>query len=336
MTFSYPIPANEADFEEFCLILLSRHWDCSDLERYARRGQSQDGLDIIDLSGRHPLRAAQCKRYDPLLPITVTTILKEVERAKGFTPKIDRFVIMASSKDDKEAQKAVLQINRDHRQQGLFTVQLLLWREIERLLRKYPEVAREVYGDSVPGSLVSRWKANISQVSYLNLPRLSIRAGLQGIRLDTLPNVQFLHEMGWELNRVLVQTAEVIEKIRVEALPITELKRDVSTLVGATVSFSDLFRTKNGPKLYKAFQSRLFVPTGNYRLDPHIYKQDDPVKLVMPISPRWIVSDTAFGQFASGQQRFAGLCTIKHAEESVVIASPLVLGIPKGPWDDFF
>jgi len=108
-------------------------------------------------------------------------------------------------------------------------------------------------------------------------------------------------------------------------------------LTGATLSFSSLFRTKNGAKLYKA-RDKGKVPTfsGDLAHDPHIYRKWGSAKLAMMIDPRWVTSQTAFCQFASGQQRFAGLCTVTRVEEGLILASPLVLGTPKGPWDNMF
>ena len=56
--------ANSDDFERLCLRLLKAYWNCPTLELYGRRGEGQDGIDIIDMSGEEPLRAAQCKLYD--------------------------------------------------------------------------------------------------------------------------------------------------------------------------------------------------------------------------------------------------------------------------------
>ena len=76
--------------------------------------------------------------------------------------------------------------------------------------------------------------------------------------------------------------------------------------------------------------------SGDLAQDPQIYKQCGSAKLVMMIDPRWVTSNTAFVQFASRQQRFAGLCIVNRVEKGLIIASPLVLGTPKGPWDEMF
>jgi hypothetical protein len=67
----YLPPANEQDFERLCLLLLREHWKCPDVELFGRKGQSQQGIDILDLAGRERPIAAQCKNYDPLKAFTV-------------------------------------------------------------------------------------------------------------------------------------------------------------------------------------------------------------------------------------------------------------------------
>ena len=189
------------------------------------------------------------------------------------------------------------------------------------------------------GVVAVKWKPNISQLTYINIPRMSQIAGLEGIQLtlNTLPTFVFLNDLGWELNTVMATTGQLVNKLQVDAVPIEKVVRTDKDLVGATLSFSALFRTKNGSKLYKARDKRkALVFSGDVAQDPHIYKKCGSAKLVMMIDPRWITSQTAFGQFASGQQRFAGLCIVNRDEKGLILASPLFLGTPKGPWDEMF
>jgi len=71
-------PANEHEFEQLCLRLFRAHWSCPTLELYARRGERQYGIDIIDLGGSIPLRAAQCKCIEPWKTLSPAEIEEEV------------------------------------------------------------------------------------------------------------------------------------------------------------------------------------------------------------------------------------------------------------------
>ena len=87
MRMSHPKPRNHEDFEILSLKLLRAYWQCEQLERYSTPGGVQQGVDIIDLSGQDPLRAAQCKLHEEGKSITGDEIRAEVEKAKHFTAR---------------------------------------------------------------------------------------------------------------------------------------------------------------------------------------------------------------------------------------------------------
>jgi tetratricopeptide (TPR) repeat protein len=158
---SYPYPKDEEAFEEFCLALLKHHWKCDTLERYAHRGENQDGVDILDLGAHDPLRAAQCKLHAADKTLPPSELEAEVDKAKGFTPCLGHYLVLTTAKKSKETQKSLLKINRDHKAAGLFDVALLTWEGIERLLDNYPDV-RGYLGDVAPHFL-QRELASISR-----------------------------------------------------------------------------------------------------------------------------------------------------------------------------
>ncbi len=153
ITTRNPPPANENDFERLCLALLRKHWNNPALQRYGRRGQGQNGVDIVDVSGTPKPRGAQCKAYDPLTAISSNEIAVEVEKAKGFTPPLGEYLILTTAKNSTEAQQTIIQINKVHRKKHLFKVTLKCWDEIEMMLEQYPDVADQIYRGGVGGML---------------------------------------------------------------------------------------------------------------------------------------------------------------------------------------
>lgn len=144
MRLRYPQPANEDDFEIICLHLLRKHWNCPGLQRYGRRGQRQDGVDIVDTGRQYGVRAAQCKHREQFKALMPKEIEEVVRAAKRFSPPLNHFLILTSGKRSTESQDKVVQINSDHRRVGLFTVELLSWPDIEELIDQYPEVAAQL------------------------------------------------------------------------------------------------------------------------------------------------------------------------------------------------
>ena len=101
-------------------------------------GRPQHGVDIIDVSGQDPLRAAQCKLHEEGTVTTPNEVRGEIEKAKAFTPPLGRYVIMTTGKVRKEVHDLLIAINREHREQNLFIVEVFDWGRIEGLLDEYP------------------------------------------------------------------------------------------------------------------------------------------------------------------------------------------------------
>ncbi len=157
----YRQPANEDEFEEFCLALLRRHWNCPSLERYAHRGECQSGVDIIDQSGRDPLRGAQCKHHKSNATLPPSKLRAEVEKAKEFRPPLGYYCVLTTAKKSRATQDALIAINREHAAMGLFAVDLLTWEAIEGLLDDYPEVRERL--EKIPAPV---WKDSIAGMQH--------------------------------------------------------------------------------------------------------------------------------------------------------------------------
>jgi hypothetical protein len=138
-------PANEADFERLSLRLLKAYWSCPTLELLGRRGERQDGIDILDTSGDEPLKAAQCKLYDPNKTLPPSEIEAEINAAKGFPFPLGIYGLLTTARVSVQAQKTIIAINRKHRKQGLFRVQLFTWDQIDELLEEFTSVRDQLY-----------------------------------------------------------------------------------------------------------------------------------------------------------------------------------------------
>lgn len=138
-------PANEADFERLCLRILKAYWKCETLELFGHRGEPQFGIDILDMSGADPLKAAQCKRYDPSKTLPPADIISEVNAAREFQPSIGVYALMTTAKVSVAAQKTIMEINRRHREEGRFLVELFTWERIEDLLNEHSAVRDSEY-----------------------------------------------------------------------------------------------------------------------------------------------------------------------------------------------
>ena len=165
MRKSHPKPTNSEDFEILCTSLLRAHWKCDQVERYSTPGGTQQGIDIIDMSGKDPLRAAQCKLHEDGKAITSREIKKEVGKAREFKPPLGLYLILTTAKGNKDAHDTVIAINRQHRQDRLFAVQLIAWNRIEELLDQYPDV-RDGFEGGLQASTAAKLDRRLNNIEF--------------------------------------------------------------------------------------------------------------------------------------------------------------------------
>ena len=143
MSFRFQQPSNEADFELYCLRLLREVWRCSTLQRYGKRGERQDGIDLIDEGGTKPLRAVQCKHHEPDKTLPPAELKAEIAKALASSLPIDEYYVLTSARKTTQTQNAIIEINRDHVGNGKFKVFLWTWPEIEDELSQLDDGAQE-------------------------------------------------------------------------------------------------------------------------------------------------------------------------------------------------
>jgi len=142
----FPILRDDDDFENLCLDLLRLHWNRPKLERFGRKGEKQLGIDILDVGGEDPLYAAQCKLREYGKTLSPTEISDEVDKARQFVPPLGKYGILTTAKISTKAQTRLLEINRSHKELGIFEVELFAWNKICELLQTYEAVRQDFYG----------------------------------------------------------------------------------------------------------------------------------------------------------------------------------------------
>lgn len=183
------------------------------------------------------------------------------------------------------------------------------------------------------------WQSPISQLSYINVPRLCEQAEMKGISVDlsSYEARQTLHSLGWNLNRLMSAFQSVLSQLHLEAVPIAEVTVH-EAFIGTAISFDrQRFRTKNVPMLSRSASPPPTVFTGSLTTDPHIYARVGEAKIVLNVDPRWITTSTAMTLFrpSSGQSIFSGIgkVTAVDYETNVVTVTPWALGLPRGIWE---
>ena len=211
MRTSHNRPRNEQDFEKLCLKLLRTYWKCPELQLYATKGEAQHGVDIIDLSGQEPLRAAQCKLHEEGKVTTRSEVEKEIEKAKGFNPPLDRYLIMTTGKVGKEVHDLLIETNCKHAEKNLFIVEMFDWGCIEELLDEYPDI-RDWYAGGPSTADVGRIEAKIE--TLLRVTEQSSGLGhsddsQDGFHAEIDEARDHLDKHGYQITKLLLQRIKV-------------------------------------------------------------------------------------------------------------------------------
>lgn len=146
--YRYPQPGNEDEFEDFCVRFYRERLKRSGLVRYAKRGEHQDGIDILDPLGLKPFIAIQCKHHEPTKTIPPREIKKEISLAEASSHAIDHYIIATTAKKSRKAQDTVLALNQRSDDTRRFTVEIHFWEEICTYLDEFGRAVADfiVYG----------------------------------------------------------------------------------------------------------------------------------------------------------------------------------------------
>ena len=142
-------PEEWETFEDLCHALFKSLWKDPLAQKNGRRGQQQHGVDIFGSPNgdRSSYWGVQCKCKDTNYDSKAewSEVLAEVAKAENFSPKLDRWIFSTTAPVDAALQEAARELSVARRKEGLFSVDVLGWKEIKALLVKAPEVIDAFY-----------------------------------------------------------------------------------------------------------------------------------------------------------------------------------------------
>lgn len=137
-------PNDPTAFESLCLDLWRDIWQ-GYAQKNGRSGQPQAGVDVF---GQHQGNwiGVQCKQKDGLLrsKVKISELDEEVAAAKQFTPPLFAFILATTGPRDAALQQRARLLTEQHREQGLFTVEIWSWDDIWPELYRREQLFKEV------------------------------------------------------------------------------------------------------------------------------------------------------------------------------------------------
>lgn len=144
----FPPVASWDDFEFLCCDLWKAEWECKNMQANGRQGQEQQGVDCFGkMKNSKKWSGIQCKRKQtyPESNLTYAQVEKEVEDAKKFVPPLEQLIIATTMRRDPALQQKIRILSDELENEGLFSVKVEFWDDIEKLLTRHTDVAKEYY-----------------------------------------------------------------------------------------------------------------------------------------------------------------------------------------------
>lgn len=145
-------------FEDLTEAVLPMVYGAVTAEKIGRAGQAQDGVDVHLKRSRAGSVGVQCKRRDftdennDTLPggaITQAMLKAEVDKARGFAPALDLWILATTAKRDARIQRFARKLDEANRKAGSFEVKLWFWDDYVAFLNSYSDVQRAYYADVI-------------------------------------------------------------------------------------------------------------------------------------------------------------------------------------------
>lgn len=130
-------PNNWQDFETLCKKLWGEIWNCPEIKKNGRAGQTQHGVDVYGIPfGEDKYYGIQCKGKDEYTnkQFSEDEIKNEIEKAKLFQPPLKKLYFATTAVKDTGVEEFVRKQNIENIAIGLFEVHIFSWEDIVDLI----------------------------------------------------------------------------------------------------------------------------------------------------------------------------------------------------------
>ncbi|WP_336080580.1 hypothetical protein [Thalassospira sp. CH_XMU1448-2] len=151
-------PGDWEAFESICLDVWRERWRDDFAQKNGRKGQSQNGIDIISSGNRSGFYGVQCKGKDNFLQKTLT--LKEVEselkKARDLIGNLREFTVATTAPRDAVLQRQVLELSTLSQCNGGPKVYVWFWDDIRDIILGNEDILYKHYPQHCPPNIRSK------------------------------------------------------------------------------------------------------------------------------------------------------------------------------------
>jgi hypothetical protein len=144
-----PPPIDWQELQRMTCDLFKEIWRNDYIQIFGSIGQRQDGVDVFgNPNNGKQIEGIQCKCVEKL---TKKDVEDEYEKSLAFRPKLSRFIIVTSSKRDKNIQQKAAEITSMQN----YPCNVVFWEDVCQFLSNYPGVLEKYYSDLIIIKLTS-------------------------------------------------------------------------------------------------------------------------------------------------------------------------------------
>ena len=151
------IPSNETEFEKNCVVLFRELLNDPNVKRLGRRGQGQQGVDLIGYRDGRATRpvGVQCKLKTGRAKLKPKEVRDEVKAALAYRPKLAEYYIVATSGDDIKLDQLAAQLAQEQAAIGRkITIQVWGWNTLQEKIDQ-SEAAKQAFDPGFSPSIAS-------------------------------------------------------------------------------------------------------------------------------------------------------------------------------------
>lgn len=210
-----PIPEDDADFEEKCVILFREVLGDPNVHRLGRSGQAQSGVDLVGNRNSDPKKVVgiQCKLRAPGHLLKAKEVRDEVRMAVKFTPHLTEYIIATTAPNDVKLSRLALTLSNQRRAKGRkLTVRVWGWGVLTARINQY-ETAKNAFDPGFSPSVAAQTatlnklvqgqtKQATTEDMQAGFADLKNLIGQSGNQVDVFPAVHAESEVKKELRRI--------------------------------------------------------------------------------------------------------------------------------------
>ena len=183
-----PKPSDEQAFERCNEVLWRLILEDPTAKLYGRRGQKQQGVDILGIRGgeSNHLVGIQCKLKSDGRYLDQAEVRKEVKKALTFQPPLSEFIIATTAPTDAHLDQLAreLSISASEGRDKNIKISVFGWNDLEREINRFPEARKAFDPSHTPYSELNEDKIDLSSGSIVAGVSTALAPEFDSLRLE--------------------------------------------------------------------------------------------------------------------------------------------------------